>query len=110
MVGAPSTHPRVAFSIVGIFSGWSMSLFTSLSHIILNVFIRCTKTVKSKRKELQRKPGKIFCKRAEITMPQGKCQVDVIATQIQRKRASCRTAGELEVLEQMSPQEWRTLV
>lgn len=76
-----------------------MSLFTSLSHIIINVFITCTKTVKSKRRQLQRKPGKICCKRAEITMPQGKCQVDVIATEIQRKRASCRIAEELEDLE-----------
>lgn len=85
MVGAPSTHPRVTFPIVGFFSGWSMSQFASLSAIIVDVFIRCTKTVKSKRNELQREPGKICCKRAEITMPQGKCQVDVIVTEIQRK-------------------------
>jgi len=48
-----------------------MSLFAALSQIMVRVFIRCRKTEKPKiprREEIQRKPGKVSCKRAEITM------------------------------------------
>lgn len=51
------------------------------------------------KEERQRKPGKVICKRAEITVLPGKWQVDVTATEIQRERASCIRAEELEDLE-----------
>lgn len=78
---------------------WPMLLFTALSQITVSVFIRCRKTEKPRRKEIQRKPGKVSCKRAEIIIQPGKWQVDVTATEIQRERSSCRTAEELEDLE-----------
>lgn len=84
---------------MGFCSVWSMLLFTALSQITVNVFIRCRKTEKPKiprRREIQRKPGKVSCKRAETTTQPGKWQVDVTAAEIQRERVSCRTAEKLE--------------
>ena len=57
-----------------------MLLFTALSQIMVSMFIRCRKTEKPnipRRKEIQRRPGKVSCKRAKITMRPGKWQVDV---------------------------------
>lgn len=66
--------------------------------MMVSVFIKCRKTKKPRKKEIQRKPGKASCKRAEITTQPGKWQVDATATEIQRERSSCRTAEELEDL------------
>lgn len=87
---------------MGFRSAWSMLLFTALSQIMGSMFIRCRKAEKPKiprRNEIQRKPGKVSCKKAEITMRPEKWQVNVTATEIQRERASCRRVEELEDLE-----------